>query len=284
GIYGDLDATGTNALFWDPQGVATDNTNVYVADSFNQTIRKIAPGGAVTTIAGSAGKAGAADATGTAALFWQPQGVAADGLGNLYVADTANSTVRLIAPGVVVTTLAGSASVGSADGDGSSARFSGPSGSAVDQNGNNYVTDSQNATVRKITATGAVSTLAGTAGNFGSADGDSTNASFNGPQGLAVDNSGNLYVADTVNHTIRKVTPAGVVTTLAGLAGVNGVTNGTNSSARFNFPQGITVDGAGNVFVADTWNHIIRKVTSAGVVTTLAGLPGSYGDSDGTGS
>jgi sugar lactone lactonase YvrE len=284
GNYGATNGTGTNALFWDPQGVATDNTNVFVADSFNQTIRKIAPGGVVTMLAGSAGSFGAVNATGTVARFWQPQGVAADSLGNVYVADTANSTIRLIAPGAVVTTLAGSASAGSGDGSGSGARFSGPAGAAVDGSGNDYVTDSQNATVRKITTAGTVSTLAGLAGNFGGTDGTGTNASFNGPQGLAVDSSGNLYVSDTVDHTIRKVTSAGVVTTLAGLAGTNGVTDGTNSGARFNFPQGITVDSSGNLFVADTWNHIIRKVTSAGVVTTIAGLPDSFGDSDGTGS
>ena len=284
GNSGTNNGTGTSAQFWDPQGIALDSaTNIYVADSFNNTIRKITPAGVVTTLVGSAGTVGSADATGSAARFWQPQGVAVDSAGNIYVADTANGTVRKITSASVVTTLAGLPSIGSSDGSGSTALFNGPVGAAIDNSGVNYLADTQNGTIRKITSGGAATTLAGLAGSFGAVDGTGTNARFYGPQGLATDSSGNLYVADTANHTIRKITSGGVVSTLAGLAGTNGVSDGTGATAQFNFPQGLAADGSGNVYVADTWNHTIRKVTSGGVVTTIAGIAGTYGDSDGTG-
>ena len=281
GNYGSANGTGSSALFWNPQGVALDNaTNLYVADSVNNMIRMVTPAGVVTTLAGTAGSLGSADGTGAAARFWQPQGVAVDSSNNVYVADGANGTIREIASGAIVTTLAGSASIGSDDG--SSARFNWPSGAAMDSAGNSYVADTGNGTIRMVTSTGMASTLAGSAGNFGSTNATGGNARFYGPQAVAVGFSGNLYVADTANHTIRKITSSGVVSTLAGLAGTNGLSDGTGSSARFNAPQGLAVDSSGTVYVADTWNHTIRKVTSAGVVTTLAGLPGYYGDIDGT--
>jgi hypothetical protein len=134
-----------------------------------------------------------------------------------------------------------------------------------------------------------VTTLAGLAGNSGSTDGIGSAARFGagigGPTGVAVDSAGNVYVADTENHTIRKVTPLGAVTTLAGLAGSFGTADGTGSAARFRAPLGVAVDRANNVYVADTFNHTIRKMTAAGVVTTLAGLPAFFdGSADGTGS
>jgi len=235
-----------------------------------------------TTIAGSAGKSGSVDATGSSALFDGIQGVAVDSSGNLYVADSANSTVRKITTAGVVTTLAGLAgSPGTADGTGSSARFKGPSGIAVDGAGNVYVTDPFAQSIRKISPSGVVTTLAG--GSTGSADGTGSAAQFNRPSGIAVDGTGNLYVADANNDTIRKVTSAGIVTTLAGNSGNYGSADGTGASARFSGPNGIAVDGSGNVYVADTFNSTIRKVTSTGVVTTLAGTHGATGSADGTG-
>jgi sugar lactone lactonase YvrE len=283
GNYGSANGTGGGASFWAPQGLALDTaTNIYVADSLNHTIRKITPSGSVTNFAGTPGSFGSANGTGAAARFWLPQSVAADSAGNLYVADSANGTIRQVTSSGVVTTVAGSASNGSADMPGSSARFSGPAGSAIDSSGNVYVADTGNGTIRVVTSAGAVSTLAGAPGNFGATDGTNGTARFYGPQATAVDSGGNLYVADTANHTIRKVTSAGVVSTLAGAAGTNGAADGTGTIARFNFPQGLAVDASGNLYVADTWNHTVRKVTTAGVVTTLAGVPGSYGDIDGT--
>jgi streptogramin lyase len=286
GSSGSADGTGSAARFNYPYGVAVDGSgNVYVADTYNHTIRTITPAGVVTTLAGTAGSVGSADGTGSAARFYYPQGVAVDGSGNLYVADLGNHTIRKITPAGVVTTLAGTAgSSGSADGTGSAARFYLPYGVAVDSSGNVYVADTHNNTIRKITPAGVVTTLAGTAASFGSADGTGSAARFNYPYGVAVDGSGNVYVADPGNNTIRKITPAGVVTTLAGTAGSSGSADGTGSAARFWSPGGVAVDGSGNVYVVDNFNHTIRKITPAGVVTTLAGTALSSGSADGTGS
>ncbi|MGA2867319.1 MAG: hypothetical protein ABSF95_22820 [Verrucomicrobiota bacterium] len=290
---GSADGTGGAARFYGTSGVAVDSAaNVYVADTYNHTIRKVTPGGVVTTLAGLAGYQGSADGTGSAARFNEPSGVAVDSAANVYVADTSNQTIRKVAPGGVVTTLAGKALFdqggnpirGDADGTGSAARFNEPYGVAVDSAGNVYVADSWNDTIRKVTPGGVVTTLAGLAGTQGSADGTASAAQFSGPRGVAVDSAGNVYVADTWNHTIRKVTPGGVVTTLAGLAGISGSDDGTGSAARFYDPCGVAVDSAGNVYVADTWNCTIRKVTPGGVVATLAGLAGSWGSADGTAS
>jgi Dockerin type I domain/NHL repeat len=279
-----IDASGSAARFNSPGAVAVDGSgNVYVADTNNNTIRKITPAGVVRTLAGTAGLSGSADGTGSAARFKSPSGVAVDGSGNVYVADSYNHTIRKITPAGVVTTLAGTAGwQGSADGTGSAARFRYPSGVAVDGSGNVYVADSLNHTIRKITPAGVVTTLAGTALSSGSADGTGSAARFNSPRGVAVDGSGNVYVADFYNHTIRKITPAGVVTTFAGTAGSVGSADGTGSAARFGNLTGVAVDGSGNVYVADTFSYTIRTITPAGVVTTLAG--GSWGSADGTGS
>ncbi|HXI11483.1 MAG TPA: NHL repeat-containing protein [Thermoanaerobaculia bacterium] len=274
GSSGSADGTGSAARFNGPSGVATDSSgNVYVADFANRTIRKVTPSGAVTTLAGLAESGGSTDGIGSEARFNSPRGVAIDSSGNVYVADTNNYTIRKITPAGAVTTLAGLAfGSGSADGTGSAARFLFPRGVATDSSGNVYVADSDNHTIRKITTAGVVTTLAGLAGNFGSADGTASAARFYDPRGVATDSSGNVYVADTSNSTIRKITPAGVVTTLAGLAAVFGSADGTASAARFGRPEGVATDSSGNVYVADTGNHTIRKITPAGVVTTLAGL------------
>jgi|CZKI01.1.fsa_nt_gi hypothetical protein len=236
------------------------------------------------TLAGAAGVTGSADGTGAAAQFYGPEGVAVDGSGNVYVADHFNNTIRKIAPGGVVTTLAGTAGVtGSADGMGPAAQFNGPVGVAVDGGGNVYVADTLNYSVRKITSGGVVTTLAGTAGTPGSADGTGSAARFDRPLCAAVDGSGNVYVTDDNNNTVRKITPGGVTTTLAGTAGVRGSTDGTGPAAQFSSPAGIAVDGGGNVYVVDLYNCTIRKITPGGVTTTVAGAPGKAGSSDGTG-
>ena len=244
----------------------------------------------ITHLAGATGfpaVGSSSDGTGSAARFNGPAGVAADGSGNVYVADLYNHTVRKITPSGVVSTIAGLAgAAGSADGTGTSARFYYPSSVAVDGSGNIYVADFFNNTVRRINPSGVVSTLAGLAGSPGSADGTGSSARFYGPWGVAVDGSGSVYVADQANDTIRKVTPAGVVSTIAGLAGNRGGTDGTGSAARFWGPTGLALDGSGNVYVGDQGNNAIRKVTPAGVVSTLAGLLGffNHGSADGTGS
>jgi len=282
--YGSTNATGGNARFRAPAGLALDSaTNLYVADSLNHTLRQVTPAGAVTTLAGIPGSFGSADGTGAAARFWLPQGVAVDNAGRVYVADSANSAVRRIT-GALVTTFAGSASSGAADGLRDHARFGWPAAVANDRAGNAYLADTLNATIRKVNPVGAVTTLAGLAGSFGTNDGSGGNARFFGPQGTAVDASGNLYVADTANHAIRKLTSDGAVTTLAGLPGTSGLSDGSTTNARFNSPKGLAVDAGGNVYVADSWNHTIRRVTPGGAVTTLAGVPGYAGDIDGAGA
>jgi sugar lactone lactonase YvrE len=182
------------------------------------------------------------------------------------------------------TTLAGSPGYGSAEGTGSAARFALPCSVAADSAGNVYVADPANSAIRKVTPAGLVTTLAGLAGCPGTNDGTGSAARFHAPNGVAVDSPGNVYVADTANHTLRKVTPAGVVTTLAGLAGSAGSADGTGSAARFYYPNGLAVDSAGNVYVGDSSNGLIRKVTPTGVVTTLAGLAGYAAERDGTGN
>ena len=239
----------------------------------------------VTTLAGSAGLSGSTDGTGSVARFARPADVAVDPAGNLFVADTNNHTIRRISVAGVVTTLAGQAGAsGGSDGSGS-ARFSHPSGVAVDAAGTVYVADTDNATIRKVTVAGSVSTLAGLAGVSGSADGTGSTARFHGPSGIVVDAAGILFVADTLNHTIRQVTPAGAVTTIAGAAGASGALDATETFARFHGPQGLALDTAGNLFVADTNNHTIRRVvTGTGAVSTVAGQAGIAGSADGAGN
>jgi len=284
GSIGSADGTGSAARFFSPFGIAVDTAgNVFVADHNNNTIRKITSAGVVTTLAGTAGSSGSADGTGSAARFNFPSGVSLDTAGNVFVGD-GNNTIRKITGAGVVTTLAGTAgSSGSTDGTGSAARFNSPQSVAVDSSGNVFVADRGNSTIRKVTSAGVVTTLAGTAGSIGSADGTGSAARFFSPIGIAVDTAGNVFVSDTFNSTIRKVTSAGVVTTLAGTAGSTGSTDGTGSAARFKFPSGVSLDTAGNVFVADG-NNTIRKVTSAGAVTTIAGSAGNSGSTDGFGS
>src|SRR5438874_8938195 len=276
--------SGSQAIFDYPYATAVDGAgNVYVADTYNYTVRKITPAGVVTTLAGLAGEDGSTDGAGSDARFSYMFGIAVDSAGNVYVTDFSN-TIRKITPAGVVTTLAGTPGVhGSADGTGSAAQFWQPWGIAVDSAGIVYVADQANSTIRKITPAGVVTTIAGAAGMFGSTDGSGSAARFNAPDGIAVDSSGNLYVADTLNSTIRKITSAGVVTTLAGTAGVIGSADGTGSAARFNYPYALTVAGTA-VYVADSYNDTIRKITSAGVVTTFGGTAGAYGNVNGTGS
>jgi hypothetical protein len=283
---GSSNGTGSVARFYGPCGVAVDLAgNVFVADRDNNTIRKVTPGGVVTTLAGLAGSYGGDDGTGSAARFFSPCGVAVDGATNVYVADTGNNSIRMVTPSGVVTTLAGhSGWAGTNDGTGSTALFHEPNGLALDIAGNLYVGDGANHVIRMVTPGGVVTTVAGQAGSYGSDDGTNSAASFHYLSGMAVDGATNVYVADRGNNTIRRMTPVGEVTTLAGLAGGVGSVDGLARAARFNTPQGLAVDGAGNVYVADSWNSTIRKVSLEGIVTTLAGRAG-YGDNvDGVGS
>ncbi len=280
GATGSADGAGAVATFYFPSSVAVDSSgNVYVADTLNRKIRKVTTGGAVVTLAGS-GARGSADGTSAAATFELPLGVAVDSSGNVYVADADNNKIRKVTPAGVVTTFAGSGGRGSTDGVSALAAFDYPEGVAVDPTGTVYVGDVGNHKIRKISPAGTVSTLAGS-GAPGSADGTGSAATFDGPSGLAVDSSGTLYVADVNSNKIRKITPDGAVTTLAG-SGVRGGADGVGTAATFDGPAGVAVDSSGNIYVADLNNNKIRKITSAGQVSTLAGS-GPAGSADGAG-
>ncbi len=281
--YGSTDGTGGTARFHTPNALDADPAgNLYVVDTGNDTIRKITPAGVVTTLAGKASIPGSADGTNAGARFNSPSGICVDFATNLYVADSANHTIRKITPAGVVTTFAGKAgNAGSADGTNSGARFYSPSDVTADGLGDIFVADSGNNTIREITPVGVVTTIAGTAGVAGSADGSQTNALFNFPEGITIDSASNLYVADTLNNTIRMITTAGQVSTFAGFAGASGSADGQGTNATFRLPEGLDVDAAGNVYVADTGNNTARMITRAGLVTTLAGMPGSAGYADG---
>jgi hypothetical protein len=284
---GSSDGTGAAARFSRPTGLTSDGTNLFVTDMRNDTIRKIVIASAVvTTLAGTAGAAGSLDATGAAARFDHPHGIAYDGTANLYVADTHNHTIRkiVIASGVV-TTLAGTAGMAAfVDATGAAARFNAPHALACD-NGNVFVADMANHVIRQIVASsGVVTTPFGTGNMAGMVDATGAAARFNSPRGIVADGAGNLWVADSDNERVRKIVEAtGVVTTLAG-HDIYGSSDGTGAGAGFAGPHSLAVDGNGNVFVTESFGNTVRQVTPGGVATTLAGVAGADGITDGIGA
>jgi DNA-binding beta-propeller fold protein YncE len=270
---------GTSATFYAPNaGVVDGSGNLYIADTFNNRIRKMTPSGVVTTFAGSGVQGFKDDDTATSAKFYYPGGITIDSSGtNLYVADTFNHTIRkIVISSGAVTTVAGLATDGAgvgafADDTGTSARFNRPYGITIDNSGNLYVADSNNNRIRKIViSTGEVTTFAGS-GVQDMVNDTGILARFYRPIGITRDSSGNLYVSEIGNSLIRKIDTSAVVTTFAGFGGL-GFVDGTGTNARFNQPYGITIDNSGNLYVADTTNHCIRKIViSTQVVTTIGG-------------
>ena len=267
GTQGYINGTGSGAAFYNPAGLTTDAAgNIYVADYNNNVIRKITATDVVTTLAGN-GTQGYIDTANASANFNLPTDVAADASGNIYVADAGNNVIRKITTSGLVITIAGSGVKGNTNGMGTAAAFSSPQGIEIYSKGNLYVDDNSNNQVRQITATGAVTTLAGK-GTQGAANGLDTAATFYEPTAVAVDASGNVYVADYGNNLVREITIAGKVVTLAG-SGVAGFTDGNGTAATFNGPAGIAIDAAGNLYIADYGNNAVRMITPAGVVSTV---------------
>ena len=291
---GSSDGQGTNATFAFPSGITVDGQgNLYVTDKQNDTIRRIDTNLNVTTIAGQAGVYGSADGTGSNATFnsWSPNfpaAITADSHGNLYVTDEANSIIRKIDTNANVTTIAGHVGVyGSIDGPHTNANWFDPKAIALDAQGNIFVADNGNKTIWEIATNDLVIPIAGQAGVLGNADGQGTNAAFSYPRGITVDGQGNLYVAD--NNTIRRIDSNANVITLAGEPAVSGSTDGQGTNATFNFfnltfPVGITVDAQGNVYVADEYNETIRRIDANLNVTTIAGKLAESGSADGQGT
>lgn len=267
GFAGYNDAMDTLASFTMPTGLAIDpQGNIFVADAGNNLIREINPSGSVTTIAGS-DTTGYADGLDSAAIFFNPLGVAVDANDNVYVADAGNNLIRLVAPGGNVSTFAGMFNTGSST---TLSPFNNPTSVCIAPSGNLYVTNYLDDDILQVSHSGAVSTFAGQDTVQGSANGPALSATFYYPNSIAADANGNLYVSDGVNNIIRKIDVNGNVSTFAG-SGVPGAIDSTGVNASFNGPAGLAVDAAGNVFVADANNNEIRKITPAGVVTTIAG-------------
>lgn len=255
---GYADGTGAAARFNGPDGIAVDASgNVYVSDHGNHLIRKVSPDGVVSTLAGDT-TPGFVDGVGTGARFNGPWNADVDASGNLYVID-ANNVIRKVTPVGVVSTLAGSGAVGSADGTGTAASFNFPSSLRVGPDGDIYVADADNHLIRKVTPSGEVTTLAG-ALTPGFVDGTGTAARFAAPWGVGVDASGQIFVADLGNRSIRKITQEGVVTTVAGSSGA-GPADGIGTAARFVAPFDVAVDRDGIVYVLD--GSMLRKLTPA---------------------
>ena len=278
GFSGD-GGSATSAAFDQPRAAAVGPDGaVYVSDTFNHRIRRVDPGGAVTTLVGTghaayAGDGGPAQA---AALHW-PHGVAVDPAGAaLYIADSANHRIRRVdlASGVI-TTVAGGPTPGFG-GDGGpavAARLQDPKAVWVAPSGDVYIADSGNERIRRVNPAGTISTVAGTGvAGYSGDGGPALAAQFDGPRGVAGDSAGNLYVADDNNNRVRRIDSSGVVSTVAGTgpAGFSGDA-GPAGSAQLNHPRGVAVDGRGNVFIADTMNARIRMVDTAGVISTVAG-------------
>ncbi len=284
GIPGFSDGISSAALFRSPKGICRDAAgNLYVADTGNEVIRKIAVDGSVSTLAGTVGVGGYNDGPAAQAIFNSPFGIAVNSSGTLFVADRNNHVIRSLSTAQVVTTLAGlGTQFGSLDGTGANALFFWPMGLILNGSGDLVVADSGNSTLREITPAGVVTTLAGIAQSSGSADGTNLVAKFNTATALYLEPAGTILVADTGNHTFRRVTSAGAVTTIFGQAGVAGYQDGRDTNTLFNSPAGIVVRPGGSILLVDSGNYLLRSSTVDGIVSTLAGTPYRQGSANGT--
>ncbi len=275
---GSQDGQGTNAQFDFPNGITIDATgNLYVADFGNHRIRKITPTGFVTTVAGFT--FGFENGQGILAKFFHPQDVTIDASGRLFIADRSNDKIRTISTTGFVNTITGNNS-GFSNGNQFDAKFNQPEGIVIDASGNLFVADTGNKRIRRIVSlfqTPMTSTFAGS-GSIGSTDGQGLAASFNSPSDIAIDLQGNLFISDF--NLIRKISSTGLVTTIAGSSSgiVGGFADGPGSVAKFDRPIGMVCDSNGNLFIADSRNNKIRKISPSGVVTTVAGTTQGFSD------
>lgn len=275
GFSGD-NGPATSAQLNAPAGIALDPAgNLYIADAFNNRIRKVS-NGTITTIAGNGNPGfGGDNGPATSAQLSTPLGVAVDSAGNVFISDRFADRIRLVSNGVMTTFAGGGSAFGSSLGDGglaTNARLSEPSGIAVSSTGSIYIVDARNNRVRKV-SNGVITTVAGGGDTLGD-NGPATNAQLSEPWGVAVDNGGNLFIADTYSHRVRKVSN-GVITTVAGNGGPSfdggfGGDSGPATDAKLAFPNGLAVDATGKLYIADTGNNRIRLVSN-GVITTVAG-------------
>lgn len=282
------------ATFYHPAGIASDGySNLYIADQLNHVVRKINYTGTITTVAGS-GTAGNSGDLGNASLarLSDPTGVAVDGAENVYIADYSSNVVRKVNSAGVITTVAGTGAAGYS-GDGGpavAAKLNAPYSVALDAAGNLYIADANNNVIRKVDASGVITTIAGNGfgaglglghgGNSGDG-GIATNAQLNFPRGVAVDNSGNVYIADAVNNVIREVNTSNIISTVAGNGRAGNSGDGGNAvAASLNAPAGVAVNSHGDIYISDQGNNVVRKVNSSGVISAFAGMgtPGYSGD------
>ena len=260
GVTGFADGT-TSAQFNAPSGLAMDlQSNLFVSDTGNNTIRKITPQGVVSTLAGVAQTSGYLDGAAGSALFTSPLGLAVSAGGQLYVSDSGNHCIRIVSNGTVSTFAGNPQHWGAVDGGSTNALFDSPCGITFDSAGNLFVSDANNNAIRKITSSGQVSTFAGALGKDGYLDGSAALARFWSPAELTFDKSGNLMVADSRNQVIRQITPGGQVSTVSGAAHIYGGQDGANGTARFYNPYSIALATDGLLLVTDTYNELIRNV------------------------
>lgn len=283
GVAGTINGIGNLARFNNPHGIASDKLgNIYVADRYNNLIRKITTSGVVSTLAGT-GAVGSTDGAGNVATFNEPWGITCDTLGNIFIADTKNYKIRKIDASGNVTTVAGTGIFGTTNGANNVSKFGFSSGIAVTNDGNTiYVSDYNTHVIRKI-FNGQVTTFAGTIYIAGALDGLGLAATFNHPYGIELDNNGNIIVGDEWNNIIRKITPAGMVSTFAG-QGIIGSINGAALTSQFNYPWDIAVDSMNNIYVLDGFNFTVRKIANNGAVSTYVGTPLLSGAVNGVGA
>ncbi len=273
GYNGD-DEPATATQLWSPAGIALGGGGVYVADGLNNRIRVVSSQGKVSTIAGvedpgSAGDGGPA----TDGQLSDPEGIAIDGQGNVYIADKFNNSIRKITPAGVISTVAGTGEAGYS-GDGGlavSCKLNGPTNITFDRENNMYITDAGNNCIRMMTQAGEIMTIAGTGkAGFNAKAKRATMAMLNAPRGVAVDSIGNIYIADALNYVVRKVTPTGDISTVAGTnaSGYSG-NDDTAMYATLNMPTGVALDKGGNIYIADQGNNCIRKINTEGIISTV---------------